>query len=138
MGNNHGPYTRASGAIATDATDVVIDAASGGKALADFNNAAFTNAVYKFPLHISKAASVAIAAGDILAQLLELCSNCVTATGDYSDAANSIITVNKALSVNLGDQLLVGGYVHADTKTAVATATSAGGTHTTGTSGTIT
>merc|ERR1711988_1549641 len=48
------------------------------------------------------------------------------------------ITVNKALSVNLGDQLLVGGYVHADTKTAVATATSAGGTHTTGTSGTIT
>merc|ERR1711871_1741118 len=116
-------------------------------------------------LHISKAASVAIASGDILAlngrrykvktaaatngrftltetfaggQLLELCSNCVTATGDYSDAANSIITVNKALSVAAGDQLLVGGYVHADTKTAVATATAAGGTHTTGTSGTIT
>merc|ERR1712230_43398 len=65
--NNHGPYTRASGAIATDATDVVVDAASGGKALADFNSAAFSNAVYKFPLHISKAASVAIAAGDILA-----------------------------------------------------------------------
>merc|ERR1711968_387387 len=82
--NNHGPYTRASGAIATDATDVVIDAASGGKALADFNSAAFSNAVYKFPLHISKAASVAIAAGDILAQLLELCSSCVTATGDFS------------------------------------------------------
>merc|ERR1711988_1955150 len=144
---------------------IFVDAASGGKALADFNNAAFTGANYLFPLHLTKAASVAIAAGDILAlngrrykvktgaaangrvtltetfaggQLLELCSNCVTATGDYSDAANSIITVNKALSVNLGDQLLVGGYVHADTKTAVATATSAGGTHTTGTSGTIT
>merc|ERR1712167_387494 len=71
-------------------------------------------------------------------QLLELCSNCVTATGDYSDAANSIITVNKALSVAAGDQLLVGGYVHADTKTAVATATAAGGTHSTGASGTIT
>merc|ERR1711988_379030 len=163
--NNHGPYTRASGTIATDADNIVVDAASGGKALADFNNAAFTGANYKFPLHLTKAASVAIAAGDILAlngrrykvktgaaangrvtltetfaggQLLELCSTCVTATGDYSDAANSIITVNKALSVNLGDQLLVGGYVHADTKTAVATATSAGSTHTTGTSGTIT
>merc|ERR1711990_1352129 len=148
--NNHGPYTRASGTIATDATDIVVDAASGGKALADFNNAAFTNAIYKFPLHLTKAASVAIGAGDILAlngrrykvktaaatngrftltetfaggQLLELCSNCVTATGDYSDAANSIITVNKALSVAAGDQLLVGGYVHADTKTAVATST---------------
>ena len=32
------------------------------QAIADFNNAAFTNAVYKFPLHISKAADVAIAA----------------------------------------------------------------------------
>merc|ERR1712224_2676 len=71
-------------------------------------------------------------------QLLELCSSCVTATGDFSDAANSIITVNKALSVAKGDQLLVGGYVHADTKTAVATATGAGGTHSSGASGTIT
>merc|ERR1719473_919891 len=132
-------------------------------ALADFNSAAFTSALYKFPLHISKAASVAISAGDILAlngrrykvktgaatngkvtltetfaggQLLELCSSCVTATGDFSDAANSIITVNKALSVAKGDQLLVGGYVHADTKTAVATATAAGGTHSSGAAGT--
>merc|ERR1711990_1084054 len=64
------------------AADIFVEAASGGKALADFNSAAFTNAVYKFPLHITKAASVAIGAGDILAQLLELCSNCVTATGD--------------------------------------------------------
>merc|ERR1711968_43297 len=124
-----------------------IGGATAGEAAAAIfvNNAAFTNAAYKFPLHLTKAAGVAIGAGDILAlngrrykvktaaatngkvtltetfaggQLLELCSNCVTATGDYSDAANSIITVNKALSVNLGDQLLVGGYVHADTKTA--------------------
>merc|ERR1711990_1077469 len=65
--NNHGPYTRASGTIATDATEIVVDAASGGKALADFNNADFTNAVNLFPLHISKAAGVAISAGDILA-----------------------------------------------------------------------
>merc|ERR1719198_1179347 len=65
--NNHGPYTRASGTIATGDAAIVVDAASGGKALADFNNAEFTNAVYLMPLHISKAATVAISAGDILA-----------------------------------------------------------------------
>merc|ERR1711990_804975 len=91
--NNHGPYTRASGTIATDATEIVVDAASGGKALADFNNADFTN---------GKVTLTETFAGG---QLLELCSSCVTATGDFSDAANSIFTVNKALSVNKGDQL---------------------------------
>merc|ERR1711871_1447112 len=80
-------------------------------------------------LHISKAASVAIAAGDIRAL------NGRRYKVKTAAATNGRFTLTET---SAGGQLLVGGYVHADTKTAVATATAAGGTHSTGTSGTIT
>ena len=64
--NGHGPYTTAA-TVSAAATDVTLDSASGGKAKLDFANTDFTSTAHKLPLQITKAQTVSVSAGDILA-----------------------------------------------------------------------
>jgi hypothetical protein len=143
--NGMGPYNSLA-TLATGGTDVILDAASGGKATLDFASADITGTASKFPLQITKAPNAALTAGAILAlngrrykvksasaaadgkvtltenfaggQLLQLCSNCIT------DAAADGLTLtsSKRLSIAAGDYIAVGSYVHADLMTSVHTA----------------
>jgi hypothetical protein len=143
--NGMGPYTAAA-AVTAAATDVVLDAASAGKATLDFASTNFLATAIKFPLQITKTPNAALTAGAILAlngrrykvqsasttvdgkvtltenfaggQLLQLCSNCVT------DAAadGTTLTSAKKLSIAANDKIYVGGYVNEDLATTVESA----------------
>merc|ERR1712072_155386 len=133
--NGFGPYTATAG-VATDDTDFTLDAASGGKATLDFNSATFTGAKMQVT---ATGPSSTVSAGDILAlngrrykvkssagdvsgkftltenfagvQLVQVCSACVSAV-----SVASVITTSQKVSVNKGDYVLVGGYVHDNLK----------------------
>jgi hypothetical protein len=141
--NGMGPYTLATYPLAGAGTDVILDAASGGKAILDFASVDITGTASKFPLQITKTPDAALTAGAVLAlngrrykvqsasaaadgkvtltenfaggQLLQLCSTCIT------DAAADGLTLtsSKKLSIAAGDYIAVGGYVHADLMTSV-------------------
>jgi len=141
--NGMGPYTAA--VVATAGTDVILDSASGGKAILDFASADVATAGTKFPLQITKAPDAALTAGAILAlngrrykvksasaavdgkvtltenfaggQLLQLCSNCITTAA----ADGLTLTSDKKLSIAAGDYIAVGSYVHADLMTSIET-----------------
>merc|ERR1719262_1144955 len=133
--NGFGPYT-ATADVAADATEFTLDAASGGKATLDFNSATFTGAKMQVT---ATGTSSTVSAGDILAlngrrykvkssagdvsgkftltenfaggQLVQVCSACVSAV-----SVASVITTSQKVSVNKGDYVLVGGYVHDNLK----------------------
>merc|ERR1719262_142967 len=116
--NGFGPYT-ATADVAADATEFTLDAASGGKATLDFNSATFTGAKMQVT---ATGTSSTVSAGDMSGkftltenfaggQLVQVCSACVSAV-----TAASVITTSQKVSVNKGDYVLVGGYVHDNLK----------------------
>merc|ERR1712127_697122 len=64
--NGMGPYTTAA-TLAAAGTDVILDTASGGKAILDFASTDITGTASKFPLQITKTPDAALTAGAILA-----------------------------------------------------------------------
>merc|ERR1711988_583921 len=146
--NGKGPYA-AAGTVAAGGNGPASTAA--GTHADDFGNTdVATSTDRAWGVQVTMSDSVGIAAGDILAlhgrrykvksvsgdskgkvvltdnvaggQLVQLCSTCVTAVTVNGKG----ITLNKKLSLNVNDQILVGGYVHTDLQMSVKTAVSDG------------